>query len=110
MNMKNMGENKMYIVKTVKTIKVSKRIKAKIEYIENERIYYVCFDYKGKHGTITGGGKSPKFNSKEEAIEWCKNYSNLFTNEEYLYCLAKKRGLDEATEEFYEWINKRKRK
>lgn len=45
----------MYIVKTVKTIKVAKRIKAKIEYVENEKIFYICFDYKGKHGTITDG-------------------------------------------------------
>ena len=37
-------------------------------YVENEKIFYICFDYKGKHGTVTGGGESIKFNSKEGGL------------------------------------------
>lgn len=96
----------------VKTIKILKKIKAKVVVFDEEigkPVYGIIFKYTGKNGT-SSGLRSPEFNSKEEALGWFNNRSNWSKSKDYLCCLASKRGLKKYSEEFNNWIDKKNKK
>lgn len=96
----------------VKTIKILKKIKAKVVVFDEDigkPVYGIVFKYTGKNGT-SSGLRSPEFNSKEEALEWFNVRSNWSRNKDYLRCLATKRGLKKYSEEFNTWVNKKNKK
>lgn len=97
----------------VKTIKILKGIKAKIRVFDEEigkPVYGIVFKYTGKYGIFSSGVRSPEFNSEKEALEWIKNPSNWSRNKDYLFCLAKRRGLKKYSEEFNCWVEKKIKK